>query len=253
MENADRWEGRRPYAYPGNVMSIISRFRSMNLPGTLPPHALIAAGVPEGNVSRTLDALQFLGLLNKANEPTDKWHALADATPEEFPGLLGRLVQAAYADSLEYVDPSTDPYPRIEAAFQRFNPKSQHKRMATLMLALFDAAGMEVLDRPKRRPTKAEGLGTGALRRRERIGQPNAGSAKRAEELDAEPEDGNGADSAPPTVDAMRARYAEALLKHVAQAQAEPSPELLNRIERMLGIAPNAKKDEEPEEGGDQR
>lgn len=44
--------------------------------------------------------------------------------------------------------------------------------MATLMLGLFDAAGLPVKDPPKRRPTKSEGLGTGERPSRGRHPKP---------------------------------------------------------------------------------
>src|SRR3954447_670157 len=94
----DKAERLRPYAAPGNVIETLRRYRSLNLPATLELTDLITAGVPEGNVSRTLVALKFLGLVNEANEPTDWWRRLCAATDEEYRAQLADLLRKAFAE-----------------------------------------------------------------------------------------------------------------------------------------------------------
>lgn len=83
-------------------------------------------------IGRSLAAFRFLGLLAEANEPTDEWRALSDVHDDAYPQMLGRIVRAAYSDIFVDIDPPADGQERIRAAFQKFQPKSQIDRMASL-------------------------------------------------------------------------------------------------------------------------
>jgi hypothetical protein len=149
-------ESNRPYAYPGNIMDVLQRYRSLDLPGKFEPTDLSTAGVPEGNHGRTVFALKFIGLLNGADEPTQEWRALCDAGEDEFRAQLGALVRAAYADVFARVNPETDNQERVAQAFQPYTPKSQIERMVAFFLGMCREGGIPTLDAPKRRPTKAQ-------------------------------------------------------------------------------------------------
>jgi hypothetical protein len=146
----------RPYAAVGNVRDLLRRYRNRNLPETIGQETLSLAGVPEGMISRTLVTFKFLGLLNEASEPTELWKALNDVDEGSYPEMLSRIIRAAYADTFEHIDPSTDSQDRIRAFFQQYQPKSQIDRMVTLFLALCADADIPTVDTPKRRATKVQ-------------------------------------------------------------------------------------------------
>lgn len=137
-------------------MDVLRRYRSLNLPETIPVQAYRTAGVPEGMVGRTVAALKFLGLLNDADEPTDEWRALCAVEESSFPAQLEHSVRAAYADIFKVIDPRTDTWERVKSAFQPYSPKSQIDQMVTLFLRLCAEAGIATLETPKVRRTKAQ-------------------------------------------------------------------------------------------------
>jgi Family of unknown function (DUF5343) len=150
----------RPYANPGNVMDVLRRYRRLNLPTTaLSANDLSVAGVPAGALGRTFGALQFLGLIDADKEITDSWRTLSAADDEEFKEHLGSIVRNAYADIFTRVQPETDSQSTVLQAFQRYEPKSQISRMATLFLALCRESGIPTLDTPKQRPTRVQTTG----------------------------------------------------------------------------------------------
>ena len=56
----------RPYAPPSNVVSVLQRLRSRNLPDRINTDYLRDAGISEGTVSRALFALRFFSLVDEA-------------------------------------------------------------------------------------------------------------------------------------------------------------------------------------------
>jgi hypothetical protein len=141
----------RPYASPANVLVLLERFRSRNLPEEVNADFVRAAGIPDGAVMRTLQALSFLELIDKGNAPTDKLKSLVRSTEEEYRSLLEQVIRNAYRDDFVAIDPSQDQLPAILNAFRRYEPASQQKRMVTLFLQLCHEARITVLDIPRQR------------------------------------------------------------------------------------------------------
>ena len=141
----------RPYASPSNVVALINRFRTRNLPEIVDSDFVRSCGFSDAVISRIILALRFLQLIDEYGTPTDTLRALARSPEEEFRSLLEQVIRNAYHVELLVVDPVQDTQLQILDAFRRYEPASQHKRMVMLFLQLCREAGMEVYDSPRQR------------------------------------------------------------------------------------------------------
>jgi len=140
----------RPYAAPSNVIDVLKRLRSRNLPDRVDGEYLRAAGVPDGSNYRVVFALKFLGLVEN-DIPTSELRAIATSTDEEYRTILKRLIQTAYRDVFEVVDPAEDGADKIANVFKRYTPASQRDRMVVFFLGMCREAGIPTLDPPRQR------------------------------------------------------------------------------------------------------
>ncbi len=138
-----------PYGPPAAILKVISHYRSHEVPEKLSETTLIQVGIKDSLLRVVWRALAFLGLLRDDDTTTDDFRSLRFASDEEFPHVLGGIVQKAYADILSNYDPATAKRGDLMNAFRPYSPASQHERMVTLFLALCQAAGMAVADKPK--------------------------------------------------------------------------------------------------------
>ncbi len=141
----------RPYAPPSNVVALLHRLRSRNLPEQVDAEYLRDAGISEGTVNRALFAIRFLGLVDEAGAPTQALRAINSATDEEYQATLAGLVRNAYADVFNVINPAEDPQERILNVFRRFTPASQRSRMVIFYLGMCRGAGIPTLDTPRQR------------------------------------------------------------------------------------------------------
>jgi len=144
-------ETNRPYTPPSNVISVLQRIRSRNLPEGIDLEYLRDAGIPEGTVHRTFFALRFLKLIGEKGELTDALKAIATSTDEEYRAILSGLVREAYAEVFNSIDPAEDSQERILNVFRRYTPASQRNRMVIFFLGMCREAGIPTLDVPKQR------------------------------------------------------------------------------------------------------
>jgi hypothetical protein len=176
---------QRPYAAPANVLSVIGRIRSRNLPERIDADFHRLSGVPEGAIYRVVGAMRFLGLADEEGRPSDALRALAAAPEEQYRELLEGIVREAYREDFERVNPAEDSQAQIVRAFQPYQPRSQTNRMVILFLALCREAGIQVLDAPRERAqatrprtaqVSARVQGTGRTTARGRVvREPNPG------------------------------------------------------------------------------
>lgn len=133
-----------PYAASSNVMDVITRKRERGLPQTLNIGALETLGIPSGNVSRTLQALAFLGLMEDDGTTTDLFTRLAQAPDREgaYRELLAEVIRNAYHRVFTIVDPSQDGDVAIHDAFRQFQPEAQRGRMVTFFMGMCEQAGI---------------------------------------------------------------------------------------------------------------
>jgi hypothetical protein len=141
----------RPYTPPSNVVSVLQRLRSRNLPERINTEYLRDAGIPEGTVSRTLFALRFLGLIDEGGLLTESLKSIHTATDEEYRAILSGLIKEAYKEVFSVVDPSQDSQETILNVFRRYTPASQRMRMVIFFLGMCREAGIPTLDVPKAR------------------------------------------------------------------------------------------------------
>lgn len=133
-----------PYAYTRNVMQVITRRRERGLPNPLTAQVLETISIPTGNVSRTLQALRFLGLIEDDGSHTELWDGLTRANEREgqYRESLEEIVRGAYHRVFEIVDPAQDGDIAIHDAFRQFQPEAQRGRMQTLFLGMCQEAGV---------------------------------------------------------------------------------------------------------------
>ena len=103
---------------------------------------LMRAGIPESLISRTLQALQTLDLIDKDGKPTPTFEGIRLAPETEYKKRLEDWLKGTYADVFTFVDPSTDDETRVRDAFRTYNPVAQQPRMVALFRGLCAAAGL---------------------------------------------------------------------------------------------------------------
>jgi hypothetical protein len=152
-------ELRRPYASPSNVVQVIERARTRNLPETIDSDFLRIAGIGDAVHGRVLDALRFLSLIEENGRPTDTFVAISGASDEEYREILAGSTRSAYEEDFGRIDPASDTQAQIVDAFRRYQPRSQTSRMVMFFLAMCREAGIPVSEAPRER-----GMRTGAGR-----------------------------------------------------------------------------------------
>jgi len=157
VTQASSKEANRPYPPPSNVIAVLHRLRSRNLPERIDAEYLRDAGIPDGTVSRTLFALRFLGLAKESGELTDAMKAIGTSTDEEYRTTLSGLIRDAYGEVFAVIDPAEDSQDRILNFFRRYGPGSQRARMVIFFLGMCREAGIPTLDVPKARSMGASG------------------------------------------------------------------------------------------------
>lgn len=133
-------EKSAPYAPAGNVLSIIRRLRERSLPEILTQQELTRVGIAEGNASRVLRTLHFLGLIDEEGRRTQMFDRLGRAPSSEYPELLGQILKDAYSDVFTIVDPADATDIEINDAFRHYEPQAQRSRMISLFKGLCQEA-----------------------------------------------------------------------------------------------------------------
>jgi hypothetical protein len=131
-----------PYAPASAVMSVVDRYRQKGLPVPVDADVLARAGISESLIPRTLYALQTLDLVDAGGNPTQVLEGIKLAPEAEYKIRLGEWLKNAYADLLQFVDPTTADDTAIRDAFRGYRPHGQVDRMVTLFWGLFRAAGI---------------------------------------------------------------------------------------------------------------
>jgi hypothetical protein len=150
-QERDEDRDKRPYAAASNVIAVLERCRSRNLPTEIDDNFLRLAQIPDVVFGRVKHALRFLNLMDQHGRPTDRLRSLAGAPIDEYRQVLAGVLQEAYREDFERVNPAEDPAHVIVAAFQKYEPRSQTKRMVMLFLGLCREADIEVADAPRER------------------------------------------------------------------------------------------------------
>lgn len=147
----------RPYTPPSNVVAVLHRLRSRNLPERVEADYLRDASVSEGTVGRTLFALRFLGLIDEQGLPSQALRTIHTSTDEEYRSSLSGLIREAYSELFNVIDPAEDTQDRILNVFRRYTPASQRNRMVIFFLGMCREAGIPTLDVPRQRSMREPG------------------------------------------------------------------------------------------------
>ncbi|HEY8768713.1 MAG TPA: DUF5343 domain-containing protein [Dehalococcoidia bacterium] len=152
----------RPYGATANILAIIERARTRNLPELVGADFFALADIPEIVYGRVRQGLEFLQLVHEDGRPTDKLQSLAKAPDSEYQQLLATCIREAYREDFARIDPEQELQGKIIEAFRRYQPRSQTSRMVMLFLGLCRAAGIPVADAPRERkmqvrPTNGRG------------------------------------------------------------------------------------------------
>jgi hypothetical protein len=219
--------GPAPYAPPGSVISVVAHHRDRGLPTPVTTGVIarvLESG--EGLASRVMTALRLLDLVDKEGAIQPAFDEMARAaSPEDFRARFADVVRSAYADVLNYIDPATVNIGRIEGQFRNYTPRGQVGRQAALFrgLCVFTGiiAGTSEQDaQPAPSRTKASKPSPPA--KTKRVDKNSVSEAK---------------PPPPPVESDAKSRYIELLLK---QANENPTDDLFNRIEKVLGIGPTS-------------
>jgi hypothetical protein len=129
-------DGTAPYAPAENVLLVIRRAREKGLPEVLTTQELIRLSVAEGNATRTLRALRFLGLVDNDGRRTPHFDRLCRASTAEYPQILSEILRMAYKDIFVIVEPTNTNLTELHDAFRHYAPQAQRRRMVRLFIGL---------------------------------------------------------------------------------------------------------------------
>lgn len=155
MTEGELQEARRPYAATANVVAVLRRTQTRNLPEVIDEDFYRLVDIPDVVFGRVREALRFLDMTGDDGRPTDRLRSLAGSEDEEFRTGLAAAIRDAYADDFGRIDPAQDTQPQIVSAFRRYQPRSQTARMVMLFLGLCREAGIPVLDAPRERTMRS--------------------------------------------------------------------------------------------------
>ncbi len=91
-------------------------------------------------VTRTLQALVILDLVDNEGMPTPTFEALRRAPQAEYVQRFAEFLRAAYQEVFAFIDPMTSTVDKVRDAFRAYSPAGQRDRMVALFLGLCEEA-----------------------------------------------------------------------------------------------------------------
>ncbi len=132
-----------PYAPLAPVIALIRRRREKTLPEVLNAEKLAQMSISEGNISRVLQAMRFLNLIDEEGRQTEWFTRIAHAKEQEYPDILAEIIKGAYHDVFSIIgDPNQATDLELNDAFRPYQPQSQRNRMIILFRGLCQEAGL---------------------------------------------------------------------------------------------------------------
>jgi hypothetical protein len=181
-------EKSAPYATTTAILELIDRHRNKGLPSPVNADVLARSGISESLIPRTLQALQALDLIDEQGNRTPTLEGLRLAPEAEFRSVLSDWLRSAYADVLQFLDPSTAKESDFRDAFRKYNPIGQQPRMITLFQGLMTAAGMMTAGDRDAQPRRTRPSGSQGSRSSSSQGSSKGGgSASKKDEPDPPP------------------------------------------------------------------
>lgn len=225
-------KGHAPYAPGKTVIGFINHVRDRGIPPTITEDYV--GRIPEvgkAYARRTLRALEQLDLVDpKTHKATETLTRISDEPADQLQAVLAEWFTAAYAPVLRFISPTHRP-DVIIGGFESYSPEGQRERMMQLFLSLAAAAGLisEVPKRPR---------GATAQPKAGRPTQPRPSRSVKSPEPakhTTTPPD-KVTTSVLPSGGSAKERYLDLLINLAEKANGKPDAELLDRIERVLGV-----------------
>jgi hypothetical protein len=214
-----------PYLPWTTFDNITDTLRAKGLPPQLDKTAI--QGKSGGIQTQYLAALEFFGLIDENKAPTDRFKTYV-ANPEARPDLMRELLEEKYP-TVKALDKNATAKQLTDAIRDLGVEGDTARKAQAFYLNAAKFAGMQLSNHfPKTRPYTRRSTG-GATRKR---GRRSTSTQRNGDENDQ---------VTPQSKDA-KSRYIDLLLK---KAEEDLDPELLNRIERVIGIPPESEEDGE--------
>lgn len=136
-------ENSAPYTSTGNMLTILGRIRKGWVPSQVDKGEMERVSITPSNASRTIAALEYLGLINENGKPTDSWKAIATSTTNDYPKVLEGILRNSYPSIFElHPNPAEATDIEIANAFAKSEPLNQRARMTSLFRGLCQEAGL---------------------------------------------------------------------------------------------------------------
>ena len=218
--------GQAPYAPAPTITTTLESARQRGFPSApFSTDVLKKIGVSDALAPRALVTLKILELIDEDGRPTETFERLRKAPEPEYKQTVAEVIRTAYAEVFEYKDPND---PNLRDAFRDYLPHGQQDRMVTLFTGLCQYAEIIEGPPPKAR-TRQSSRGT-ATTRADRESKRSTPPKPPRNAPD------HGGDTTPDrkiVSNSALERYVDLLLTKAAD---DLTPDLLDRIERALGI-----------------
>lgn len=219
-----------PYVSWGSFSNLLERMEKEGLPMRIDRSYL--SNMAGSTQSHLLKALRELNLIDESSQPTDALKLLV-ANPESRPERIAELVRTYYADAISLGANATQSM--LEELFAgSYNVTGSTRRKSIAFFLAAAKAGEVEVSQHFKTPKRPSANGGGSKRK---------GKKRQQEEPSPPPP--------PPatTLDDPKKAYVDLLLK---KASEEMDAELLDRIERVIGIGSEPSQTSPPEApGGD--
>lgn len=134
-----------PYTTVAAMRTVLDWFRTKSPSGSINANSLVRADVPDSLAARTARALRALGLTDDEGMPTTEWTSLANIRGDEaYRAAFQEWLRDTYSDVLSFCDPSSDDHSKVMQGFHGYQPAGQRASMATLLIGLWEYAGLPV-------------------------------------------------------------------------------------------------------------
>lgn len=215
-----------PYGTATGITTVLDTFRETGLGGNKITTAFIKRfSMGEEVARRVALSMRLLDLIDDEGVPTKNLLAFKQAPTGEYKKVFANQLYDAYATEFAVLgrDLAGKTKTQIEDAFRHFKPDTLRDRMVTCFLGLCEYAEIIPLSAKAKPGPKPRGAPSVPRQRGQNTPAPPPPPAS---------------PPAPPAniaLDEARKRYVDLLLTKISEG--EPSVDLLDRVERALGIA----------------
>lgn len=135
-------DSNAPYAPAATIVNLLKKFRDKGLTIPVTSDVLLRAGVTESLLTRTLQAMQLLELIDEDGNATEVFKKIRAVPEKDYKATLAAWLKQVYADVFAFTDPMADDETQVRDAFRTYIPHGQQDRMVKLFIALCAEAGL---------------------------------------------------------------------------------------------------------------